>query len=210
MPQVKVRYRGYEGSHFTPAEFTASASGEARIRVVPGTTQLELTSISEGFADTRLTWDTTKGDRIPERRQVRLERAMLIGGTVLDPDGRPAPGAIVGWHRLERPSLRTSNESHEFISISTTADGRGQWRLQRIATSMLPFISGSATHPEFQPSEDAGHPWKSVADRDAFERELLNLKHVFRLRSASSLEGMVSDDGGTPIAGHGSGWVPEA
>ena len=201
VPQVKVLYRGYEGSRFTSAEFTASASGEARIRVVPGTTQLELTSISEGFADTRLTWDTTKGDRIPEQRQVRLERAILIGGTVLDPDGRPAPGAIVSWNRRGRSSMQTSDESHEFISISTTADERGQWRLQRIAAAMFPLISGRATHTEFQPSEDAGHPWKSVADRDAFERELLNLKHVFRLRTASALEGMVSDEGGTPIAG---------
>lgn len=201
VPQVKVLYRGYEGSHFSPAEFTASASGEARIRVVPGTTQLELTSISEGFADTRLTWDTTKGDRIPEQRQVRLERAILIGGTVLDPDGRPAPGAIVSWNRRGRSSMQTSDESHEFISISTTADERGQWRLQRIAAAMFPLISGRATHTEFQPSEDAGHPWKSVADRDAFERELLNLKHVFRLRTASALEGIVSDEGGTPIAG---------
>lgn len=66
---------------------------------------------------------------------------------------------------------------------------------------MFPLISGRATHTEFQPSEDAGHPWKSVADRDAFERELLNLKHVFRLRTASALEGIVSDEGGTPIAG---------
>ena len=40
-----------------------------------------------------------------------------------------------------------------------------------------------------------------MADRDAFERELLNLKHVFRLRTASALKGMVSDEGGTPIAG---------
>ena len=97
--------------------------------------------------------------------------------------------------------MQTSDESHEFISISTTADERGQWRLQRIAAAMFPLISGRATHTEFQPSEDAGHPWKSVADRDTFERELLNLKHVFRLRTASALEGIVSDEGGTPIAG---------
>ncbi|MFM8878626.1 MAG: carboxypeptidase-like regulatory domain-containing protein, partial [Verrucomicrobiota bacterium] len=97
--------------------------------------------------------------------------------------------------------MRTSDESHDFVSISTTANERGQWRLQRIAATIFPFISGMATHPEFQHSEDSGHPWKSVADRDLFEQELLNLKHVFRLRSASSLEGVVSDEGGTPIAG---------
>lgn len=201
VPQVKVRYRGYEGSHFTPAEFTASASGEARIQIVPGTTQLELTSISEGFADTRLTWDTTKGDRIPERRQVRLERAMLIGGTVLDPDGNPVADSTVGWNHEELAVLRTSEMSHQFGFIQATTGVNGQWRIQRIAASMLPLIWGLAMHPEFQPSETVGHVGQPGLNRDAFVRELQDLKHVFRLRSASALEGMVSDDGGTPIAG---------
>lgn len=55
VPDVKVVYRGYEGDHFTPAEFIASANGEATIRIVPGTTHLQLTSVLEGFVDTRLT-----------------------------------------------------------------------------------------------------------------------------------------------------------
>ena len=97
MPDVKVVYRGYEGDHFTPAEFIASANGEATIRIVPGTTHLQLTSVLEGFVDTRLTWDPAKGDRIPERRRVPLEQAVPIGGKVLDPAGKPVAGATVSW-----------------------------------------------------------------------------------------------------------------
>jgi RNA polymerase sigma factor (sigma-70 family) len=201
VPNVTVSYRGAEGNHFTQAEFKASAKGEAKISIVPGTTHLTLQCVLEGFADTRLTWDPDKGNPIPKQRTVRLERAILIGGTVLDPNGNPAPGATVLWGHSGRSVLNTSGESREFGTVETTTDMLGQWRLHRIAASMLPLIWGWATHPEFQPSETVGHVGQPGLNRDAFERELQDLKHVFRLKTASELEGVVVNEGGAPIAG---------
>lgn len=200
VPNVKVVYRGYEGDHFTPAEFIASANGETTIRIVPGTTHLQLTSVLEGFVDTRLTWDPAKGDRIPERRRVPLEQAVPIGGKVLDPAGKPVAGATVSWGHQELAALRTSEASHEFGSIKTTTDLHGQWRIQRIAASMLSLISGHAFHPQFQPSESDGN-LRPGLNHDAFVLELRDLKHVFRLKSASSVGGVVIDQVGSPIAG---------
>ncbi len=200
VPDVRVVYRGYEGDHFTSAEFIASTNGEATIRIVPGTTHLQLTSVLEGFADTRFTWDPAKGDRIPERRRALLERAILIGGKVLDPTGKPVAGATVSWGHQELAALRTSEASHEFGSIKTTTDLHGQWRIQRIAASMLSLISGRAFHPQFQPSESDGNLGLGL-DHDAFVLELRDLKHVFRLKSASSVGGVVIDEVGSPIAG---------
>ena len=201
VPNVTVSYRGAEGNHFTQAEFKASAKGEAKISIVPGTTHLTLQCVLEGFADTRLTWDPDKGNPIPKQRTVQLERAILIGGTVLDSDGRPASGATVLWRHADRSGLNTSGESHEFVTVETTTDRLGQWRLQRIAASMLPLIEGWAMHPEFQPSETVGHVGQPGLNRDAFERELQDRKHVFRLKTASVLEGVVVEEGGAPIAG---------
>lgn len=203
VPNVKVGYRGFEGTHFTGTEFLAARNGEARIRIVPGTTHLELTSMSDGFADTRLTWDPEKGDRIPDHRKVRLERAILIGGRVLDPSGNPVSDAKVGWNHNERPGLRTSEESHEFGWIQATTDEEGRWRIHRIAASMLPSIYGSASHPEFQPSKTVGYPYPGQPglDHAALESELKALKHVFRLEPASSVEGQVVEESGAPIAG---------
>jgi len=200
VPDVKVVYRGYEGDHFTPAEFIASANGEATIRIVPGTTHLQLTSVLEGFVDTRLTWDPAKGDRIPERRRVPLEQAVPIGGKVLDPAGKPVAGATVSWGHYELAALRTSEASHEFGSIKTTTDLHGQWRIQRIAASMLSLIRGYASHSNFQPSESDGNLEPGL-NHDAFARELRDLKHVFRLKTASKVEGVVVDEGGSPISG---------
>ncbi len=207
VPNVKVGYRGYEGDHFTSAEFITSANGEAMIRIVPGTTHLQLTSVLEGFADTRLTWDPAKGDRIPERRRVVLERAILIGGKVLNPFGNPVAGATVGWSHEEPALLGTSEASHEFGWIETTTDARGQWKIQRIAASMLSSIYGQATHPQFQPSETVGSQRQPGLSRDALVQGLQNLKdlkdlkHVFRLKTAAKVEGVVVDEVGSPISG---------
>jgi protocatechuate 3,4-dioxygenase beta subunit len=201
VPHVTINYRGFEGNHSTEAVFKASAKGEAEIRIAPGTTHLTLQCVLEGFAHTRLTWDPDKGNPIPKQRTVRLERAILIGGTVLDANGNPVPGATVLWGHSDRSGLNNSGESHDFVTVETTTDRLGQWRLQRIAASMLPLIWGWATHPEFQPSETVGHVGQPGLNRDAFERELQDLKHVFRLKTASELEGVVVKEGGAPIAG---------
>ena len=200
VPHVKVKYRGSEGNHSTQAEFTASAKGEAQIRIARGTTRLELTSVSEGFADTTLTYDLARGEQVPDRRRVPLERAMLIGGTVLDPDGNPVADATVGWNQKEVAVLRTSEVSQQFGFIQATTDVNGQWRIQRIAASMLSLIWGNASHANFQPSEMDGN-LRPGLNHDSFARELRDLKHVFRLRSGSSVDGVVSNEGRTPIAG---------
>ena len=200
VPNVKVVYRGYEGDHFTPAEYIASANGEATIRIFPGTTHLQLTSVLEGFVDTCLTWDPAKGDRIPERRRVPLEQAVPIGGKVLDPAGNPVAGATVDWSHEKMAAMRTSELSHEFDLIQATTDAHGQWRVQRIAASMLSLIRGQASHSNFQPSESDGNLGPGF-NRDSFVRELRDLKHVFRLKTASKVEGVVVDEGGLPISG---------
>ena len=200
VPNVKVVYRGYEGDHFTPAEYIASANGEATIRIFPGTTHLQLTSVLEGFVDTCLTWDPAKGDRIPERRRVPLEQAVPIGGKVLDPAGNPVAGATVDWSHEKMAAMRTSELSHEFDLIQATTDAHGQWRVQRIAASMLSLIRGQASHSNFQPSESDGNLGPGF-NRDSLVRKLRDLKHVFRLKTASKVEGVVVDEGGLPISG---------
>lgn len=196
VPNVTVNYRGWESSHFTKRGFASTRFGEATVRVAPGTTLLELTSMVDGFADTQLRWVPERGDRIPTNYTVRLERAVPIGGTVVDHEGRPVAGAKVGWNHQEDGSRRTGVESHEFgwIEVGTDADGR--WRIDRIAEAMLAQIYGSAVHPDYQPSEHF--------DRAALTetgRKLRDQTHVFQLKQAAVLQGLVVNEAGEPIGG---------
>ena len=196
VPNVTVNYRGWEGPHFTKRGFASTRFGEATVQVAPGTTLLELRSVVDGFADTQLRWVPERGDRIPTNYTVRLERGVPIGGKVVDPEGRPVAGAKVGWNHQEDGSRRTGVESHEFgwIEVGTDADGR--WRIDRIAEAMLAQIYGSAAHPDYQPSEHF--------DRAAFPetgRKLRDQTHVFQLKQAAVLQGVVLNDAGEPIGG---------
>jgi RNA polymerase sigma factor (sigma-70 family) len=200
VPHVNVQYRGSEGSHITQAEFTASATGEAKVQIVPGTLSLDLTSIAEGFANTRHTWDLNKGDRIPERREVRLEREIVIGGTVLDPDGLIVSGATVAWSRPSGLAASTSDGSPAFDGIKTSTDEGGQWRIRGMAPSVFPLMWGIVSHQDFQPVQVNITPGNPGVKHDILVRELKALTHVTHLAPASSVEGVVTDESGSPIA----------
>jgi RNA polymerase sigma factor (sigma-70 family) len=201
VPNVQVNYRGDEGQHFTSQSFTASRAGVARVRVVPGTTRLQLISVSEGFADTKLVWNPDRGDVIPSNRIVRLERAALIGGTVVDPDGKPVAGAKVGWNHSDNVSVGRETESHEFDWIEVPTDSEGRWRIHRIAESMLKWIYGSASHPDFQATDGVGHGGELLtSDHRELETQLLAEKHVFRLKPAAVVQGLVVDETDSPVA----------
>ena len=201
VPHVTINYRGFEGNHSTEAVFKASAKGEAEIRIAPGTTHLTLQCVLEGFAHTRLTWDPDKGNPIPKQRTVRLERAMRIGGKVVDSNKNPVPGATVIWNQRAAPSERASEENCDYGSIETTTDSNGEWNISGIAPSAFLLTWGLASHPDFQPVQIRVMPGEPGSNQDVVIRELKALKHVTRLGPASSLEGMVTEESGSPIAG---------
>jgi hypothetical protein len=199
VPNVAINYRGWEGPHFTKRSLAASATGEALVRLVPGTTQLELGSFMEGFADTTLKWAPERGDTIPTNYTVRLERAALIGGTVVDPQGQPVGGAKVGWNHADDGSEKKGVETLEFGWIEVDTDSRGRWKIDRIAESMLHKIYGGATHPFYQPSENAGF-YSSQSARKTLLEELREQTHVFWLKSAGELRGIVVNERDEPIS----------
>ncbi|MCW5557577.1 MAG: sigma-70 family RNA polymerase sigma factor [Verrucomicrobiae bacterium] len=198
VPNVAVNYRGWEGTHFTKRRFVSTRLGEATVRVAPGTTRLDLISEAEGFADTRLRWVPERGDTIPTNYTVRLERAVLIGGTVVDPGNRPVAGARVDWNHLEDVSRQEGVESHEFGWIEVETDAEGRWQIHRIAESMLEKIHGGARHPDFQPADRVGYyGWPG---RDDLARQLRARKHVFPLKASGVLQGVVVNEAEEPLA----------
>ncbi len=196
VPNVTVNYRGWEGTHFTRRSLASTRLGEATVRVVPGTTRLELISVVEGFADTKLRWVPERGDPIPTNYTVRLERAVLIGGTVVDPEGRPVAGASVVLGHHEDGSEQKGVESWEFGPIYVKTDEEGRWKVQRIAESMLARLSVSAGHSEFQSSEHV-----RLSQHSEAERTLREQTHVFRLGAGGLLRGIVVNEIEEPLAG---------
>jgi protocatechuate 3,4-dioxygenase beta subunit len=159
------------------------------------TTQLRLISRSEGFADTRLQWRPDRGEQIPFEYTLRLERAVSIGGTVVDPDGQPVAGATVEFNDEENSADERHPESHAFGWIEVESGSDGRWQINRIAEEMIRRIFGRAQHPDYLRT-----PPVFVAQDTRAEQQLRGGDYVFQLGRATTVTGVVVDQIGAPIA----------
>ena len=147
IPGVQVSYRAWEKDQFHGKRFVSNRNGACEV-VLPRTTitHLELTASCEGFADTRLQWQTERGETIPASYTLRLTRPVPISGRVLDPDGLPVAGAKMGWNHQDDPTSISRPESHDFGWIEVETDSEGRWQINRIAPEMLRRLYGSPSH----------------------------------------------------------------
>jgi RNA polymerase sigma factor (sigma-70 family) len=199
VPNVPLDCREF-GSKGGRRHLIANRDGTLDVAVPKSVQSISLSTQVEGFADTRLHWDTTRGEQIPSTYTVRLDRPAPIGGKVVDTQGNPVPDASVGFNAHEDPSQASAPEDHEFgwIEVKTGPDGR--WAINRIATNMIHRIFGGANHPEHLEAR-VGNPPRPQGGSPASDR-LLRLQSRFggdgqRCRPRPGRE--------TCSRGHGSG-----
>jgi RNA polymerase sigma factor (sigma-70 family) len=196
VPNVPLEYRGWREARFGGRTLTGDANGECLVDVDPGTTWLQLTTRVEGYADTRLEWRPDRGIPIPTNWTLRLEKAVPIGGTVMDADGNPVAGAKVGFNHEAHLSPRAGPESLEFSWIEVETDAVGRWAMRRIAGSMLRLLYGSASHPDH-----VGAAMVFVNRVPDAEARLRDGSWVFQLGRAVTVKGIVVDTDDRPIPG---------
>jgi RNA polymerase sigma factor (sigma-70 family) len=188
---------GNQVNHSTPLR--ASRAG---ICVVPvareRVTHLILVSRSEGFADTRLEWRTERGERIPEEYTLRLARSVPLGGSVVDPEGKPVSGAEISFgNRTDAAQEGTAPQTDNFgwpFHVTATSDAAGRWHIDRISADALPTIEGRARHPDYVASDTV-----SVQRSKEVEKQLKERSIVFRLKPAVVVRGVVVDPDGQPV-----------
>lgn len=196
IPNVPLDYRGWRETRFGGRTLTGDENGECLVDVDPGTTWLQLTTRVEGYADTRLEWRPDRGIPIPTQWTLRLEKAVPIGGTVVDADGMPVAGAKVGFNHEADLTPRSGPESLEFSWIEVETDAAGRWGMRRIAGSMLRLLYGSAGHPDH-----VGSPMIFVNRIPDAEARLRDGSWVFQLGRAVTVKGIVVDTDQRPIPG---------
>jgi RNA polymerase sigma factor (sigma-70 family) len=157
---------------------------------------LELTTRGEGYADTRLIWHPSRGQRVPERYTLKLRPATPISGRVVDASGDPVSGAEVGFNHDEQPVQATYVESPLFGWLTAETDAEGRWKINRVADEMVRALRGSAGHPDHVSSE-----YLTLSQEPGVEEQLRSGTHVFRLKPAVTLRGVVRESGGFPISG---------
>jgi RNA polymerase sigma factor (sigma-70 family) len=198
IPSASVEYRAWSGRTFQGQKtLIANQLGVCDVNYPTDTTELQLTTRIEAYADTRLLWRPPNGELIPTNYVLKVERAVLIGGRVLDPDGNPVAGAKVGWNHEEgESSLMHRPESHDFSWIEVTTDQDGRWQINRMAGEMLRRIYGSARDTNYLDTALV------FAGRDLkVETQLREGTHLFQLGRAIAVRGVVVDSSGNSISG---------
>lgn len=195
IPNARIEYRGWEGRQFKGRKFEANREGVCQIAFDrEKTTQFELTTRVDGFADTRLHWRPDRGEQIPESYTMRVGRPVRLSGRVVDADGQSVAGAKVGFNHEADPATESRPEDHQFSWIEAVTDADGRWEIDRVAPEMVRRIYGSARHAEYVNS-----PMIHVVQDPNAEAQLRQGTHVFRLGRPISIRGLVVDPDGDPV-----------
>jgi RNA polymerase sigma factor (sigma-70 family) len=194
VPNVAIDDRCWSKNGNKESQFHADKNGWCVVTYPSNVTELELTTILDGYADTRLDWHADRGDKIPLSYTVHLDKAVPIGGQVVDENGMPIAGAKVGWNHEDDPLAKTFPESHDFGWIEATTDAEGHWQIDRIAGDMIHRIYGSARDADYVDSSLV------FAGRDpSAEKALREGTYIFKLGFGAIIEGSVSDSDGNPV-----------
>ncbi|HYG21847.1 MAG TPA: sigma-70 family RNA polymerase sigma factor [Verrucomicrobiae bacterium] len=199
IPNVEFDFWVWEGESADRKRLRAARNGQCevpfnRTRVK----RLILASEIDGFVNTRLEWRPERGESIPQEYTLRLQRAVAIGGRVLDADGQPVEDAEVGFNNRPDISAETWPQCDNFgwpFWETARTDAKGEWAIHRIGKQALRTIDGSASHLEH-----------GAADRLDVNRspeaadQLLARNWTFKLGRAVVARGLVLDAAGTPVS----------
>ena len=198
IPMVPIDYRaelgGVSGNPFQGGPLMSDRFGKCDVVYPTNVVMLQLITRKDYFADTKLLWHPSSGEVIPTNYVLRLDRAVSIGGTVVDADGHPVADARVNWHLPEDPATLKLPQNHDFGDIGTTTDQDGHWQINQIAEDVVARIWGAADH-----SNHAGTDLVYAHGDPAVEKALRAGTHVFKLGRAVTAKGVVTDANGTPI-----------
>ncbi len=194
IPDGEVQCLAEIGPKSSLKTLRSDREGVVRVTVDPNTAQLDLTTRIEGFADTRLSWRTDRGERIPREYTLRLRQPVSLGGWVLEASGRPVSGAKVELNGGDvRPGIRPE---FPIADLTANTDESGQWRANRIAPELVRQLWIRATHPDLITSARV-----NLSVDPEIERQFRDASHVFRLGAATPVLGRVLDAYGQPVHG---------
>ncbi|MGB7344054.1 MAG: carboxypeptidase-like regulatory domain-containing protein [Pirellulaceae bacterium] len=135
---------------------------------------------ADGYVPYGIMYDRFSRSQFPSEKSVQLQRGETIGGTVVDPDGKPVAGANVYMSKRIDETAKT-NFHFNIMDIVTTDDGR--WEFDGAPKSTKP-LAVAISHPGFP-------------DAHLNVQRTPNAKYV--LHRGLSVTGTITDPDGNPV-----------
>ena len=173
---------------------TTDAQGTARVTIpdLDGSYYFNVRASRAGFVPLVISWSRTPQSPAPPAQfRFRMEKAVTIGGRVLDQDQRPVAGATVAIHVRKR--YPDSEQRPDVSFVSTTTDVDGRWSFSSVpeqseAVSIGTYHHLYLTEQSFFQMDDF-QPLSALRDRSA----------VLRLRRGIRIDGTVLGPDGRPV-----------
>ena len=157
-----------------------------------GSYYLNVRASRAGFVPLVISWSRTpRSPAPPASFQFRMERAVTVGGRVLDQDHRPVAGATVviraGKHYPD------SEQRPDVSFVSTETDNDGRWSFSNVPEQSDAIGVGAYHHLHLTEQSffrvDDFQPLSALRDRSA----------VLRLRKGVRIDGTVLSPDGQPV-----------
>lgn len=163
--------------------YRTDESGLARLYLPEPPAALQLRAYEQGYVTNEIAW----ADSPPSELHLDLERASIIGGTVVDTSGDAVPGVAVSI-----PVLGGHNwDAQEPLPHSVSTDEAGRWTCD-VAPKVLGEFWVSLDHPAYATTTYTLADLSVPALRDS--------SAVLTISDAIGLPGLVVDEEGTPLS----------
>ncbi len=172
--------------------------GKCELVLPPGTDSVGVRA--PGYVSRRLIFQST-GDFSAEHT-FRLERGIVIGGSVHDPDGKPIANVNLAL-RLNGAlsfALKVPYREHPSSSLSVQSNSSGQWECTEIPTDPQ-SIALDLSHPEYAAASYTTDTPQNLLKGHVEIADLKSGKSVLIMKYGLLITGSVMDQNSRPIEG---------
>jgi RNA polymerase sigma factor (sigma-70 family) len=183
----------YEGARLTA---TTDSQGTARVAIpdLAGSWYLNVKASRAGLVPLVISWSrSSQSPAPPERFRFRMEKAVTIGGRVLDQDQKLIAGATVVIS--VRKHYPDSDQKANVFFVSTKTDADGRWSFSNVP-GQLDSVAVGAYHPLYLTERTYFRMDESLSLSALRDRST-----VLRLREGTRIDGTVIAPDGRPVAG---------
>jgi RNA polymerase sigma factor (sigma-70 family) len=181
----------HEGAKITAM---TDAQGTARVAIpdLGGSWYLNVRASRAGLVPLVISWSRTpKSPAPPEQFRFRMEKAVSVGGRVLDQDRRPVAGATVVIHVRKR--YADSEQKPDVFFVPTRTDADGRWSFCSVP-EQPDAVSVGAYHHLYLTETD----WFRIDDFQPLS-VLRDQSAILRLRRGTRIDGTVFGSDGRPV-----------
>ncbi|MCL2305104.1 MAG: carboxypeptidase regulatory-like domain-containing protein, partial [Planctomycetaceae bacterium] len=204
IPQAKFSYWGDPQPRDAPdfRKYTeTNENGQYTVEFDPNT-QKSLVFIFEspGYAPFHAAWGDKDSnithDPIPAEYSVKLEKAITIGGVVLDPDGKPLAGASIDFSVPWGKRVRIKQPDYYVCGCRAKTDENGVWKYESVPSDLLDSDVGIMfKHPDYMNTQ------KRFKSADLVPNAEGTFTQSVQLEQGITITGRVTDIAGNPVVG---------